>query len=45
MELLECKNKIKELVFAMANGVGPEQTEEFLMLLIGILNKHKADVQ
>ena len=45
MELIECKKQIKDLVFAMVNGIGPEQTEEYLILLIAILNKHKADEQ
>jgi ribose 5-phosphate isomerase len=45
MELLECKNKIKELVNAMVMGVGTESTTEFLILLIAALNKHKADEQ
>jgi hypothetical protein len=45
MELLECKNKIKELVFMMANGIGVELTVQFLTLMISILKKHEAEVQ
>jgi hypothetical protein len=45
MELIDCKKQIKDLVFAMANAIGPEQTEEYLTLLIAILNKHKAEEQ
>jgi hypothetical protein len=45
MELIECKKNIKELVFAMANGVGVEQTEQFLIMLLAILRKHEAEEQ
>ena len=45
MELLECKNKIKELINMMVNAIGTEQTTEFLTLIIAALNKHKAEEQ
>jgi len=45
LELLECKNNIKELINRMVQGVGTEQTTEFLTLIIAALNKHKAEEQ
>jgi hypothetical protein len=45
LELIECKNNIKELINRMVHGVGTEETINFLILIIAILNKHKAEEQ
>ena len=43
MELIELKKNIKQLVFAMANGIGKEHTIQFLELLIAIIKKDEAE--